>query len=107
MTMKCRGCKSVSSIEVRTQYQNGKVYEYCDRCGSFSLTGIPDVYFRGPEFCKELGDPKDPKKWMGQHIGSKREKARILKELGLQEAGDYRHGARAEVYKQKLYSIGG
>ena len=53
--------------------------------------GKPDVYFKEPSFEPNLGDEKHP---FGQEVRSARDKARIMKEQGIFEKGDKRHGAR-------------
>lgn len=50
-----------------------------------------DVYFKEPHFDEHLADAKHPQ---GQEVRSKKHKSRIMKEQGVREAGDRRHGAR-------------
>ena len=73
---------------------NTGTYKHIDgawRKVSDSASGPSDVYFRGPHFEPNLGDEKNVN---GRFINSRNEKARILKEQGLREAGDRVHGSR-------------
>lgn len=59
---------------------------------STSRGGIPDVYFKEPYFDPHLAHPENSQ--TGTFIRSKAHKAQVMKELGISEKGDRRHGAR-------------
>lgn len=72
--------------------------EYCNACSDVGVISSPDVYFKEPYWEENLGDVKHPH---GRWISSKQEKGRIMKELGLSESGDKKHGSRMN-YKEKF-----
>lgn len=69
--------------------QNVK-YCICDQCGGFSGAGVgtPDVIFKGIHKDPNIVDK------MGNEIliESRRHKAQLLRERGMREANDRRHG---------------
>lgn len=76
----------------------------CDRCGRLGNASQPDVFFNGPYRDPHLIDPcnRDEIK-NGRLITSKREKAEIMKKLGVHEVGDRRGGMRLEdKFMQRL-----
>jgi hypothetical protein len=91
--MKCNGCGADNAIKMRIVYDEKENVsrEICDHCGLRGSVGVPDVYFRSPYFDENLGDERNPN---GQRIESKMHKAAIMRQLGVTEAGDKRHGAR-------------
>lgn len=79
--MRCNGCGNEKALHVRI----GKGFEICDKCGSLPTTSLPDVFFEGTGYFDEnLADKQHPK---GQYIHSRRQKAEIIRKLGLREAG--------------------
>lgn len=75
--------------------QSGNRFDECSECSSGRMPALsPDVYFDGskganqtdPNLCGRDGGPIP--------FSSRREKAAIMKQLGLQEGGDKKHGAR-------------
>lgn len=86
--MKCEGCGNDNAS--RISYSKGK--ENCDRCGSNKSFKFADVFFKEPYFDSNISDPvKSP---FGTHITSRSHKAMMMKECGLKEHGDKRHGSR-------------
>lgn len=72
--------------------EKGKKTESCNRCGSYSTTWRPDVYWPGhPHTNPNITDR------MGREIllTSPRHKAQVMREQGLSEAGDRYHGSVA------------
>ncbi len=90
--MKCEGCGNDNAWHVRTRFTESGREEICNACGLEGAgDGIPDVYWPGhphynPNICDKMGRPI--------HLTSRGHKAEVMKEIGLQEAGDRRHGAR-------------
>ena len=64
----------------------------CDKCGDGGSMKFADVYFKEPYFDPMLADPK--KSPNGTQITSRSHKAAVMRELGVTEAGDKRHGSR-------------
>lgn len=64
--------------------------EFCDRCGTGTLTMVPDVYFKGTYVDEHLATEEHPGPKL---ISSRSEKAYWLKKCKLREAGDRVHGA--------------
>lgn len=65
--------------------------ETCDKCGNIGTFRFSDVYFKGPYFDTNLAhDKKAP---LGQMVRTREHKAAIMRELGVTERGDRRHGA--------------
>ncbi len=69
--------------------------EYCNDCTKMLIPNLaPDVYFDKSKGANQT-DPNLHDRYNGAiPFSSKREKAAILKRLGLREAGDKEHGAR-------------
>lgn len=92
----CKTCNSTDYYYWRFLIDSkGISYEECSECSKRSTPNLsPDVYFdkskgafqTDPNICERNGN-RIP-------FSSKREKAAILKRLGLREAGDKIHGAR-------------
>lgn len=93
MTMDCRGCGSKDSFTVRTRYDGEMAIDDCDHCGSFSVAGVPDVYFKQAYFDQNLGEDS-PGKYYGQRVESKEHKKSLMRKLGVRESGDRVRGAR-------------
>ena len=86
--MTCDNCKNPEAY--RLSYRSGSCS--CDKCGSVPKVTISDVYFRQPYFDQNIAhDTKNP---LGTHIHSREQKARVMKDLGIKESGDRRHGSR-------------
>lgn len=91
----CGTCGAVSYHYWRVTFADGQRYESCSECSKTSTPGLsPDVFFDGskgafqtdPNLCERNGNPIP--------FSSKREKAAIMRRLGLREAGDKEHGSR-------------
>ncbi len=91
----CGTCGAVSYHYWRMTFANGEKYEACSECSKTSTPGLsPDVYFDGSKGANQT-DPNLCDRYKGPiPFSSKREKAAILRQLGLQEDGDKSHGAR-------------
>lgn len=89
--MKCSGCNNQSAH--RLSYS--KHGETCDRCGSLGAFKFSDVFFdqkKGEYFDPNITDPvKAP---FGTLIRSRQHKAEVMRQNGLKEVGDKRHGSR-------------
>lgn len=74
---------------------DGNRTQYCSDCFSGPMPSLsPDVYFDKSKGANQI-DPNLCDRYKGPiPFSSKREKAAILKRLGLREAGDREHGAR-------------
>lgn len=87
--MVCDSCGNRAAT--RISYSKGK--EACDKCGDIGSFKFSDVFFKSSYFDPNLSDPvKSP---FGTHITSREQKARVMKECGLKESGDRKHGSRA------------
>jgi hypothetical protein len=69
--------------------------ESCNNCGTHSVSFIPDVYWPGhthtnPNITDNMGREIE--------LTSRSQKARIMREKGLSEAGDRYHGSVAGNY---------
>lgn len=89
----CEACGSTLYARQKAVIGNdNKTHWMCNDCGDVAPVWLPDVFLegRGGERSNEhLADPKT-----GQPIlyNSKRQKAAILRMLGVREGGDARHG---------------
>lgn len=74
---------------------NGNRSQFCSDCSSGGVPSLsPDVYFDSSKGANQI-DPNLADRYTGPiPFSSKREKAAILKRLGLREAGDKEHGSR-------------
>jgi hypothetical protein len=71
----CRGCGYETPYAKRFTVDT----ESCDRCGGFSsMASVPDVYFKHPYHSEALG----------VDFTSKSQKASVMKEMDVSEAGD-------------------
>jgi hypothetical protein len=77
----------VHAYHVRVYYEGktNQKFEYCEKCGQMPSVYIPDVSFQKPYFDEHLCDKSHPQ---GQWIHSKRQKAELLRQRNLVEAGD-------------------
>lgn len=91
----CLGCGATTYHYWRVVFAQGTRYEQCSECSRTATPSLsPDVYFDNskgafqtdPNLCARDGKPIP--------FSSKREKAAILNQLGLREAGDKDHGSR-------------
>lgn len=91
--MTCDGCGANAR---RTRYYAETKTEVCDQCQGIGSIRLDDVYFQGAYFDPHLIDlkNKEQQKAKGVWIESRRQKADIMRRLGVVEAGDKRHGAR-------------
>lgn len=88
----CAGCGNMDPIHTITSFAYGEKYERCEACGATGdgLPTLPDVYFTGKtqkfaNLCDDMGRPYE--------ITSKRQKAQVMRQLGVSEAGDLVNGA--------------
>lgn len=89
--MICDSCKNTEAI--RLSYRQGAVF--CDKCGDNPSFRFSDVYFnqkRGAYFDPQLAHPE--KAPLGQMVHSREHKALLMREQGIFEKGDKRHGSR-------------
>ena len=91
--MKCNGCGNTEAYIIRCTKDD----ESCNSCGGIALPWLPDVSFRGAYLDPNLGHPSRPHERDGVMVYSKRHKETLLREQGLREVGDKRHGARNEL----------
>ena len=92
----CGTCASVSYYYWRVKIdKDGNRAQYCSSCFDGTVPSLsPDVYFDKSKGANQT-DPNLVDRYKGPiPFSSKREKAAILKRLGLREAGDKDHGAR-------------
>ncbi len=91
----CGTCGAVSYHYWRMTFANGEKYSSCSECSKTGTPNLsPDVYFDSSKGANQI-DPNICDRYTGPiPFSSKREKAAILKRLGLQEDGDKRHGGR-------------
>lgn len=81
--MICSQCKNENAIRIQVRYTKHGRVETCEKCGNLSLEGLPDVSdVHEPYFDEHLADAKHPD---GRWIHSRRQKAEVLKEMGLRE----------------------
>ena len=66
----------------------------CDRCGEARGPRTPDVAFNKPYLDPNLPHPKRPWEKDGVWVTSKQHKSALMKEQGLHEVGDKKHGSR-------------
>lgn len=89
--MTCKGCGNEEAYRWRKRDDGA---ESCDKCSSISSPWLPDVYFKEPYLDPNLAHPDRPKEKDGVWVESRRHKAQLMKEQGLVEGGDKKHGAR-------------
>lgn len=97
--MKCNGCGFDKAAVIRIGYTDGVRWEICDKCSSLKTAAMPDIYFGNQSgiqtdenLCGSDGNPIP--------FSSKREKATIMKHLGLRQAdcAERHHGSRNESH---------
>jgi len=102
--MKCNGCGSNTAAWARMGFSEGKMYEVCDVCSNVAAPWNPDVAMSYPDQYKDGHVIRDPnlcdKKGQPIPFSSKREKAIIMKQLGVRQAlsAEKVHGARNESH---------
>lgn len=89
--MTCDGCGNENAYRMRFSSYGCT----CNRCGDVRVYN-PDVYFKGEYLDRNLVDPYKPEQKDGVWISSRAQKARIMEQLKVREAGDKRHGMRLE-----------
>lgn len=91
----CGTCGAISYHYWRVTFANGERWESCSECSKEGTPNLsPDVYFDRSKGANQI-DPNLCDRYTGPiPFSSKREKAAIMKRLGLQEDGDKKHGAR-------------
>lgn len=92
--MTCNTCGNMKAYHIRSAWDGERLRDFCDAatCGNLDMAGagIPDVYLpRGgmkfANLCDDMGRPYE--------ITSKRQKAEVMRKLGVSEAGDRVQGA--------------
>jgi len=92
MAMTCSGCGNKAAYRLSySPSKDGGKSESCDRCGASSGFKFSDVFFKGEYFDPMLADPK--KSLHGTLIKSREHKAEVMRQLGVTECGDKRHGS--------------
>ncbi len=92
----CATCGSTSYYYWRSKFfADGTNAQYCSDCSTGGVPSLsPDVFF-DPRKGSNQVDPNLHDRYTGAiPFSSKREKAAIMKRLGLREAGDKEHGSR-------------
>ncbi len=90
--MDCDGCGSKAATWIR----RNSAGETCDCCGAAGPQGLRDVYFPGPYLDPHLIDTNDVRQKDGVWITSRRQKAEIMRKMGVREVGDRVGGERKE-----------
>lgn len=92
----CETCKSTDYYYWRVSVDDlGNRSQYCSSCFSGNVPSLsPDVYFDRSKGANQVDPNLCTRDGKQIPFSSKREKAAILKQLGLREAGDKNHGAR-------------
>ena len=89
--MTCNGCKRNDAHRISYSASG----ESCNHCGSLGKITFADVFFdakKGAYLDANITDPvKAPH---GTMITSRSHKAEVMKQNGLKEVGDRRHGSR-------------
>lgn len=100
MTFFCNGCNRdthFDNLKRSVITIKNEMLRYCRACCT-STTAVPDVYWDGKP---EVNLADDPTTGKPRVFSSKGEKAAYLKERGLIEAGDRKHGAPIEMAREK------
>jgi len=89
--MTCNGCQNKEAHRISYSSKG----ESCDKCGNPGKVTFADVFFdakKGAYLDHNITDPvKAP---FGTMITSRSHKAEVMKQNGLREVGDKRHGSR-------------
>lgn len=110
--MTCGNCGTDKAARKRIGYDHktGRRWEYCDLCGNLSPVWIPDVYLGGPGGTMRT-DPNlcDPKTGKEIPFSTKREKAAVMRYLGVRQAdsAERQGGCRNEMYlhRKKYFEV--
>ncbi len=91
----CASCGATNYYHWAIAYTSQGNFESCSECSKEGTPALsPDVYFDSKQGSFQV-DPNLADRYTGPiPFSSKREKAAILKRLGLQEDGDKKHGSR-------------
>jgi hypothetical protein len=91
----CASCGAADYYYWRVVTVGTERYEECSECSKRAAPMLsPDVFF-DPSKGRNQTDPNLVDRYKGPiPFSSKREKAAIMRQLGLREAGDKEHGAR-------------
>lgn len=101
MTFLCNGCEKEIfygpdyGIMIITIHD--EIFRYCRSCRT-PKANVPDVYWDGKP---EINLADDPNTGKPRIFSSKAEKAEYLKEHGLIEAGDRKHGAPLSMIQEQ------
>jgi len=94
----CDTCKSDRAAIIRIKFVEAGKIEYCDMCSDLTINkgAIPDVYLPSKGGIQTEENLCDPKTRESVPYSSKREKAAVLKRLGLRqsELAERTRGAR-------------
>ena len=91
----CETCKNEVAYRIQYTFREKKLTQVCDRCGNLSVSFNPDVFFKEPYWDENIVDEKDSSTWNnGTFVGSRSEKARLMRKYNLYESGDRIHGSR-------------
>lgn len=97
----CNGCEKEQDrsdlSRVIAPDKSSDIIRYCRFCTN-PKANVPDVYWDGKP---EINLADDPVTGQPRVFSSKGEKAAYLKERGLIEAGDRKHGAPIEMAREK------
>ena len=101
--MVCEGCGFKYAARVRkwVDEATGNVITACDECGKVPSVWLPDAYLGGRGGTRTSEHLADPKTGKPIPYSSKREKAAVMRMLGVREAGDAKHGSKNANYRAK------
>lgn len=107
----CDGCGSDKAHKVRTKIHPDTLekLEWCNECSDIGSggVGIPDVYIGSKGGLQTDMNLHDPKTGRPIPFSTKREKAAIMKQLGLKQANnaERHHGARNLSPNARYHSV--
>ena len=93
--MICTHCGSKAAFVIFVKYdpKKGRI-DSCNRCSNTSVGTLHDVYWPGgSHYNDNICDAKTGKPI---ELTSRGQKARVMREQGLSEAGDFYHGSRCQ-----------
>lgn len=90
--MECNNCGNPGAYRMHFS----SLGSCCDKCGTLASVPNPDVFFKTPYLDPHLVDTAKPEQKNGVWIESRGQKAALMRQLGVREAGDKRHGGRVE-----------
>ena len=88
--MECNGCGNADAY--RLNFSNAGTF--CNICSNIGSVRFSDVYFKEPYLDPNLVHPNRPHEKNGVWVTSRSHNAALMKEQGLREAGDAKHGNR-------------